>query len=92
MKFRQDILNIEPILLEEPRTVGNTVNGEAQISEDVKTFFAILYMGGSSEVSQRKTRLINSSAVDAVYSTSRGKLLSSKHISLGLSLKSMTGS
>ena len=35
------------------------MNGEAQIPEDVKTFFTLSYTGGSNEVSQRKTRLTN---------------------------------
>ena len=47
----------------------------------------MLFSGESNEASQRKTRLINSSAADTVYSTSGGKLLPDKHISLGSSLK-----
>lgn len=66
MKLRQYVLNIEAIPLEKPLTVGDIVNSEAQILKDVKTFFTILNTAGSNEVSQRKTRLINSSAADAV--------------------------
>ena len=66
MKLRQYILNIEAIPLEEPLTVDDIVNGEAQSPGNVKTFFTILYMEESNEISQRKTRLTNSSAVDAV--------------------------
>ena len=61
-------MNIEPIPLEEPLTADDIVSGgESQIPEDVKTFFTILYTGGSNEISQRKTRLINLSASDTVY-------------------------
>ena len=56
----------------------------------VKAFFAISCTGGSNKVSERKSRLINSSAADAVYLTSGGKIFRGKHISLVLSLKSMT--
>lgn len=66
MKLRQYVLNNEAIPLEKPLTVGDIVNSEAQILKDVKTFFTILNTAGSNEVSQRKTRLINSSAADAV--------------------------
>ena len=66
MKLRQYVLNIEAIPLEKPLTVGDIVNSKAQILKDVKTFFTILNTAGSNEVSQRKTRLINSSAADAV--------------------------
>ena len=92
MKLRQDIVNIEPISLERPLTIDDIVNGEAQIPEDVKTLFTILYTQGSNEVSQKKTELINLFATDAVYSTSGGKHIPGKHISINLSLKSMTGS
>ena len=57
----------------------------------VKAFFAISCTGGSNKVSERKSRLINSSAADAVYLTSGGKIFRGKDISLVLSLKSMTG-
>lgn len=85
-------MNIEPIPLQEPLTIDNIVNGKTQIPEDVKTFFTMLHTKGSNEVSQRKTRLINLFAEDAVHSAFEGKLLPCKHISVGLSLRSMTGS
>ena len=66
------------------------MNGKAQIPEDEYKFFTVSCTGGSNEVSQRKSRLIKSSAADAVYSRSGGKLFHGKHISLSLSLKSMT--
>ena len=68
------------------------MQGKADTPEILKQFFTILDTGESSEVSRRKQRLIDSSAADCVYSSSGGKLLPGKHLSLELALKSMTGS
>ena len=46
-------------------------------------------MNGEVQTPENVKRLINSSAVDAVYLTSGGKPLSGKHCLLGLSQKSM---
>ena len=52
-----------------------------------------MYTGSESgPCSSRKTHLINSSSADAIFACSGGKLISGKDISLGLALKSMTGS
>ena len=43
-------------------------------------------------VSSRKSRFVESSASDAVYSCSKGKLLPGKYLSLGFAVKALTGS
>ena len=92
MKLRQQILNSEPQPLEEPLTVDAIMKGEAQIPDSVRNFFKLLYTGGNDEVSKRKQRVIDSSAADAVFSSTGGRLIPGKHLALGLALKSMTGS
>ena len=71
------------------------MEGEAIPPDLVKTFFKRLYTGKLStteELSSRKSRLIDSSAADAVFCCYTGKLIPGKQLSLGFSLKSMTGS
>ena len=71
------------------------MEGEAIPPDLVKTFFKRLYTGKLStteELSSRKSRLIDSSAADAVFCCYAGKLIPGKQLSLGFSLKSMTGS
>ena len=53
----------------------------------------ILYAWSESgPCSSRKTRLTDSSSLDAIFACSGGKLIRGKHLSLGIALKSMTGS
>ena len=68
------------------------MQGEVQIPDSVSSFFEILYAGGNKDVSTRKRRLVESTSADVIYSCSGGKLLPGKRMSLGIALKSMTGS
>ena len=71
------------------------MEGEAIPPDSVKSFFKMLYTGNHStteELSSTKSRLIDSSAVDAVFYCFADKLIPGKHLSLGFALKSMTGS
>ena len=69
------------------------IKGEVDIPENLQNFYKILYTGSESgPCSSRKTRLTNSSSADAIFACSGGKLIPGKHLSLGLALKSMTGS
>ena len=71
------------------------MEGEAIPPDSVKSFFKMLYTGNHStteELSSTKSRLIDSSAADAVFYCFADKLIPGKHLSLGFALKSMTGS
>ena len=94
MKMRQGILALECTPLEEPLSVDSIMKGEVQIPDSVNEFFTTLYTGDSSskEISKRKQRLIDSTAADVLYASTGGKVLPGKHLSLALTLKSMTGS
>ena len=48
-----------------------------------------MYAGSSGDLSSRKERLVNFTSADVVYACSGGKILPSKHISLGVALKLM---
>ena len=60
----------------------------------MKPFYKHLYtgQGDAGKVSENKQRYIDSSSADTVYACSGGKLLPGKHLSLGLAIKSLTGS
>ena len=45
-----------------------------------------------NDLTIRKERLIESSAADTVYACSGGKQLTGKHLSLGITVKTITGS
>ena len=71
------------------------MEGEVIPPDSVKSFFKMLYTGNLStteELLSRKSRLIDTSAADAVFCCSAGKLIPGKQLSLGFALKSMTGS
>lgn len=87
-------MNVENTPLEEPFNLEKILKGEATVPQSVTEFFRTLYTGNSAtvELTSRKSRLIDSSAADTVYSCSGGRALPGKHLALGLTLKSMTGS
>ena len=90
--LRHEILALESKELQEPLNVEDILKGEVQPPDLLKSFFQVLYAGETGNISMRKERLVDSSAADAVYSCSGGKLLPGKHIALGCAVKSKTGS
>ena len=94
-KLRNDIFTVQSKQICASVTVDNIMEGEAIPPDSVKSFFKMLYTGNHStteELSSTKSRLIDSSAVDAVFYCFADKLIPGKHLSLGFALKSMTGS
>ena len=70
------------------------MEGEAIPPDSVKSFFKMLYtrnVSTTEELSSTKSRLTDSSAADAVFCCSAGKL-PGKQLSLGFTLKSMISS
>ena len=92
MKLRGEILQLQTRPLEEPLTVEKIMQGEVDIPNSLRSFLCTLYTGDASNPSNRKMRLVDSTAADMIYSCSGGKLLPGKHLSLAIGLKSMTGS
>ena len=92
MKLRTEILSIQPKPLEEPLNAKKELAGEVKPPNSLKEFFTTLYGGNSSGLSARKERFVGSSAADVMYACSDEKFLPGKHLSLGLTVKSITGS
>ena len=91
--LQNEILSLKCSPLHEGWSAENIIKGEVDIPENLQNFYKILYIGSESgPCFSRKTRLTNSSSADAIFACSGWKLISGKHLSLGLALKSMTGS
>ena len=72
----------------------NIINGEVQIPEQLTQSATHLVVGPDrrSHESSSKIRTVESLAVDTVFSVTNGRKKLSKHLKLGLAVKSMTGS
>ena len=71
-------------------TVENIIEGEVQIPESLKAFYKILYTGNANEqYSAKKSHVAGGSSVDTIFVCYRGKLVPAKHLSLGLTIKSL---
>ena len=69
------------------------MEGEAEIPEILKEFYKIIYTGNANgQCSARKSHMIERSSTNAIFACSGGKLISGKHLSPGLTVKSLTGS
>ena len=66
MKLRREILSLEKTTIEEPVTVWKITEGEVKPPEVVRTFYETLYTGEDGDSSEKKKRLVESSAADAV--------------------------
>ena len=75
-------------------TAENVMKGEVVIPQEVEYFYSKLYNVSNSQRVKKKAkrRLVESSSADALYRCSNQRLLPGKHVSLGLALKSMSGS
>ena len=90
-KLRNEILSLESVPMTEPISFNSIIKGEIRPPESVQNFLKVLYTGSDSSTwSSRISRLIDSSAADAVYAYSGGKPMPGKYLALGLSLKLLT--
>ena len=55
-------------------------------------FFQVLYTGTNEKVKNVQTEKVIDSVNDVMYATSHGRIKPGKHLSLALSIKSLTGS
>lgn len=90
--LRKTILNTKGNKLPENLTTSDLLNGECQIPEHVFDFFsfALSYQCRRRNNANYMTK-ISSLAEDLIY-VSNGRLKTSKHITLGMTLKSLTSS
>ena len=93
-KLRQEIMTASSIKLTEHLKVEDIFKGEVEVPDLVQNFFKYLIGGPDShkwDLESRKRR-IKPISQDVVFSTTSGIKKPSKHLQLGLAIKSLTGS
>ena len=90
-RSRKDILSLEQKPLEEPLSVENIMDGEVEIPESLKELYKILYTSiANAQCSARKSHMIEGSSTEAIFACSGEKPIPGKHLSPGLTMKSLT--
>lgn len=92
--LRKTILNIKKNNLPANITTTHLLNGECQIPKHLTDFYSFL-LGGYKRRRRTSTnyiRKVNSLAEDLIYNVSNGLIKTKKHITLGMTLKSLTSS
>ena len=92
-KLRQEIKNTTSIKLPEHLKAEEISKGDVEVPDLVQNFFKFLIGGPDSrkwDLESRKRR-VKSISEDVVFSTTSG-IKTSKHLQLGLAIKSLTGS
>ena len=90
----RSIFEQEKTPLPECIKVQDILKGEVDTLENVKDFFTYLIAGpdARSQLAPSKIRRVESLCQDAIYTATNGIKKPSKHLQLGLAVKSMTGS
>lgn len=92
--LRQEIQSIQQNKLPDPLNAANLIKGECDIPENVIDFYLNLLNGPNyrRKRGNNGNRLAKSFSEDIIYAVSNGRIKPSKHICLGMSLKSLTNS
>lgn len=75
-------------------TAKDIIQGECSLPPELDDFYIILLTGPNyrRKRSSNCQRLVKSFSEDAIYAVSNGKIKTSKHLTLEMSLKSLTNS
>ena len=93
LQLRQALKSVVKESLPDPLTLTSLTEGEGAPPELVRTFFQHLLGGpNTSYHSETVKRWSDSLSQDALFSVQHGKVKPKKHILMGMSMKSMTGS
>ena len=92
--LRKSIMTAEKTPLPESLTLKDILKGEVQVPSNVSLFFKYLIAGPDSRRWKQtiKQKRISSMSQDTVYVTTSGLKKLQKHLAVGLSLNSLTGS
>ncbi|CAH0562925.1 unnamed protein product [Brassicogethes aeneus] len=92
--LRQQILNMDPDRIPDEMTADDLIKGESTTPKAVHIFYKTLLSGASRrrKESSKCKRIVESLADNSIYAVSNGKIKPSKHITLGMALKSLTSS
>ena len=92
--LRETVLSSESKPLPENLTIDSVLYGTTNVPPKLSQFFQYLICGSDSRrwKSDAKQRHIQSISQDVIFAASSGCKLPSKHLKLGVALKSLTGS
>lgn len=91
--LRKQLLNAPKKDLPENPTLYDVRDGDTIVPQPVKNFFKVLYTGKiSDQCGKRVQHRIDSSSQDVLFILQRGHAKTAKHVTLGIALKSITGS
>lgn len=92
--LRRKILSIEQKSLPDNIKTSDLLQGECDIPQTLKDFYLSVLADCNSKRKKNNAtnRIINSLSADVIYNATKGKIKSSKHITLAMTLKSLTSS
>uniref|UniRef100_UPI00358DFCB3 uncharacterized protein isoform X1 n=2 Tax=Myxine glutinosa TaxID=7769 RepID=UPI00358DFCB3 len=91
--LRKALKGVQKTKLPDPLSANGLIRGEAVPPDLVTTFFKVLYGGPNlSNHSLEVKQHADSSSQDALFIVRKGQVKPQKHLALGMSIKSLTGS
>lgn len=92
--LRRDVLNIRKEELSEKVTSCDVIKGECTIPQTLENFYLTLIAGIDRRRRNniRRIRKVCSLSEDVIYVITNGQIKTSKHMTLGIALKSLTSS
>lgn len=92
--LRRKILSIEKKSLPDNIKTSDLLQGECDITQTLKDFYLSVLADCNSKRKKNNAtnRIINSLSADVIYNATKGKIKTSKHITLAMTLKSLTSS
>ncbi|KAJ8669154.1 hypothetical protein QAD02_000413 [Eretmocerus hayati] len=93
LALRKDILNIEKKPLPSDLQVADLIRGECTVPPDLLDFFKVL-LNAPVDPAKSPTKAIASESMsyDAIHNVTKGRIKTPKHITLGMTIKSLTNS
>ena len=92
--LRKSIFGCKNTVLPNNLTIKDIKKGECETTEILRSFYKHLIVGPDqrNSWSDTKTRRVESLSQDAIFAVTSGRTKPSKHLKLGIAVKSMTGS
>src|SRR5699024_8232868 len=92
--LRKTVLSIKKKKLPDNLSTTDLLNGECEIPTRIAEFYCLALGGFKRRRRDNKNcqRKVNSLAEDFIYNVSNGEIKTKKHITLGMTLKSITSS
>ena len=91
--LRKELLNAPKKEIPQNPTLNDVKDGDTEIPQQVLKFFRVMYTGKINEdCGKCIQRRVESTSQDTLFIVQRGKAKTKKHVTLGMAIKSITGS